>query len=186
MVVLTGAKPLEIDGGGSGTPSATVLQSGPAGTPSATVWQSDNQSNAGLFQFHLFVATHGGTEDIRSKAINNLKEWIMEQEKLCKSPPPPGPMDMQIKVLDHIKFQWKPSHRDKWNKAYDELVKYHSIHNNCNVPCNVPHLGEWVNNQRRSKKIYNAGKKCGLTVNRIKKLNTLEFDWGRYLVWQES
>ncbi len=33
-------------------------------------------------------------------------------------------------------------------------------------PHYVPHLGEWVNNQRRSKRIYDAGKKCGLTVER--------------------
>jgi hypothetical protein len=186
MGVLTGAKPLEINGGGPDTQSATVLQSGPAGTPSAIVWQSDDQFNAGLF-LHLFIATHGGTEDIRSKANNKLKAWIMEQqEKLRKSPPPPGPKDMRIKVLEHINFPWKPSHRDKWNKAYDELVKYYSIHNSCNVPRNVPHLGEWVNNQRRSKKIYDAGKKCGLTIDRIKKLNFLGFDWERHLVRRES
>jgi hypothetical protein len=137
------------------------------------------------FQFHLFVATHGGTEDIRSKANNKLKAWIMEQEKRCKAPPPLGPKDMRIKVLDHINFPWKPSHRDKWNKAYDELVKYYSIHNSCKVPRKVPQLGEWVNNQRRSKKIYVAGK-CGLTIKRIKKLNFLGFDWERYLVWRES
>ena len=174
MVILTGVKPLEIERGGPGTPSATVLQSGP-GTPSATVWQSDNQFNAGLFQFHLLVATHGGTEDIRSKANEDLKAWIMEQEKLQKSPP--DPTGMRIKVLDLIKFPWKNRHQDKWDKAFDELVKYHSIHNNCNVPRFVPHLGEWVNNQRRSKRIYDAGKKCGLTVERINKLNTLGFEW---------
>ena len=175
MVILTGVKPLEIDGDEPGTPSATVSQSGPGTPSSATVWQSDDQFNAGLFQFHLFVATHGGTEDIRSKANKDLKAWIMEQEKLRKSSP--DPTDMRIKVLDLIKFPWKNCHQDKWNKAFDELVKYHSIHNNCNVPRFVPHLGEWVNNQRRSKKIYDAGKKCGLTVERIDKLNTLGFEW---------
>ena len=60
---------------------------------------------------------------------------------------------------------------------FDELVKYHSIHNNCNVSRFVPHLGEWVNNKRRSKRIYDAGKKCGLTVKRVNKLNTLGFEW---------
>jgi len=175
MVILTDVKPLEIDGGEPGTPSATVLQSGP-GTPSATVlWQSDDQFNAGLFQFHLFVATHGGTEGIRSTANKDLKAWITEQDKLRKSHP--DRMKKRIKVLNLIKFPWKNCHQDKWNKAFDELVKYHSIHNNCNVPRNVTHLGEWVNNQRRSKKIYDAGKKCGLTVERINKLNTLGFEW---------
>jgi hypothetical protein len=57
-------------------------------------------------------------------------------------------------------------------------VKYRSIHNNCNVPRKVPHIGEWVNNQRRFKKIYDAaGKKSSLTIERIEKLNTLGFDW---------
>jgi hypothetical protein len=84
---------------------------------------------------------------------------------------------MQIKVLDLIKFTWKNCHQDKWDKAFDELVKYHSIHINCNIPRYVPHLGEWVNNQRRSKRIYDAGKKCGLTVERINKLNTVGLEW---------
>jgi hypothetical protein len=113
---------------------------------------SENQFNAGFFQFHLFVTTNGGTEDIRSKADKDLKAWIIEQDEMHKSHPPPDPTDMQlreqIRGLDHIKFPWKDSHQDKWNKAYDELAKYHSIHNNCSVPCNIPHLGEWVNNLR--------------------------------------
>ncbi len=64
------------------------------------------------------------------------------------------------------------------HQQYEELGKYRSIHNNCNVPCNVPHLGEWVNNQRQFKKTYDAaGKKSSLTIKRIEKLNTLGFDW---------
>jgi hypothetical protein len=99
-----------------------------------------------ILQFHLFVATHGSTEDIRSKANEELKAWITAQDKLCKSPP--NSIKERIKVLNLIKFMWKLSNQDKWNKSFDKLVKYHSIHNNCVVPFNVPHLGEWVNNQR--------------------------------------
>jgi hypothetical protein len=80
-------------------------------------------------------------------------------------------------VLDHVNFPWKLPLEVKWNQRYEELVKYHSIHNNCNVPRNVPHLGEWVNNQRRFKKIDAAGKKSSLTIKRIEKLNTLQFHW---------
>ena len=77
---ISAVKPLEIDKGGPGTPSATVLQ-------------SEDQFNAGLYQFHLFVATNSGTKDIWSKTNKDLKAWTMEQDKLRKSPPPPGPMD---------------------------------------------------------------------------------------------
>jgi hypothetical protein len=105
----------------------------------------------------------------------------MEQDKMCQSPPPPGPMDMQlheqIKVLDRIKFPWKDTYQDRWNKAYDDLVKCRSIHSNSNVSWHITHLGKWVYNQRKSKKIYDASKKCGLTIEWIKKLNTLSFEW---------
>jgi len=60
----------------------------------------------------------------------------------------------------------------------EDFFAYCSIHNNCNVPHNVPHLGEWVNNQRRFKKMYDAaGKNSSLAIKRIEKLNTLGFDW---------
>jgi hypothetical protein len=78
-----------------------VILGGP-GTPSATVSQSESRFNAGLLQFHLFAATNGGTEDIRSKADEDLKAWIIEQDNLHKSPPPPGHTDMQL--VERIKF----------------------------------------------------------------------------------
>ena len=83
----------------------------------------------------------------------------------------------EMMVLNHVNFAWRLPQEVKWNQRYEGLVKYCSIHNNCNIPCNVPHLGEWVNNQRQFKKMYDAGKKSSLTIERIEKLNTLGFDW---------
>jgi hypothetical protein len=38
-----------------------------------TIFVSEHQFNPGLFKFHFFVATNGGTEGIRSKADKDLK-----------------------------------------------------------------------------------------------------------------
>jgi hypothetical protein len=80
-------------------------------------------------------------------------------------------------VLNPVNFTWRLPQEVKWNQQYEELVKYHSIHDNCNVSCNIPHLAEWVNNQRRFKKMYDAAGKSILAIKRIEKLNTLGFDW---------
>ena len=136
-----------------------------------------NDFNEGLFKYLLFVAKNAGTENIWSEADKDLKAWMRKQNKeflrlmTCQT-------SDKMMVLNHVNFPWRLPQEVKWNQRYEELVKYRSIHNNCNLPRNVPHLGEWVNNQRRFKKMYDAaGKKSSLTIKRIEKLNTLGFDW---------
>ena len=132
-----------------------------------------NNFNEGLFKYLLFVAKNSGTKNIWSETVKDLKAWMRKQNK--------GFLRLtsdEMMVLNHVNFPWRLPQEVKWNQRYEELVKYCSIHNNCNVPHNVPYLGEWVNNQRRFKKMYDAaGKKSSLTIKRIEKLNTLGFDW---------
>jgi hypothetical protein len=131
-----------------------------------------NDFNEGLFKYLLFVAKNAGTKNIWSEADKDLNAWMRKLDK--------GVLQLtsdEMMVLNHVNFPWRLPQEVKWNQQYEELVKYCSNHNNCNVPHNVPHLGEWVNNQRRLKKMYAAGKKSSLTIKRIEKLNTLGFDW---------
>jgi hypothetical protein len=127
-----------------------------------------NNFNEGLFKYLLFVANNAGMmENIWSEPDKNLKAWMRKQNKeflrlmICQT-------SNKMMVLNHVNLPWRLPQEVKWNQRYEELVKYRSIHNNCNVPCNVPHLGEWVNNQRQFKKIDAAGKKSSLTIKRLK------------------
>jgi hypothetical protein len=132
-----------------------------------------NDFNEGLFKYLLFVANNAGMmENIWAEPDKDLKTWMRKQNKEFLQL-----TFAKMMVLNHVNFPWKLPQEVKWNQQYEELVKYHSIHNNCNVPRNVPHLGEWAKNQRQFKKIDAAGKKSSLTIKRIEKLNTLRFDW---------
>jgi hypothetical protein len=54
---------------------------------------------------------------------------------------------------------------------YEEFVEFHTANGHYNVPRDFSCLGEWVNNQRRSKK------NCKLSSNRIRLLDALGFAW---------
>ena len=137
-----------------------------------------NDFNAGLFKYLLFVAKNGGTKNIWSETDKDLKAWMVKQNKEFLRLMSCQTLDDNMMVLNHVNFPWRLPLEVKWNQRYEELVKYHSIHNSCNVPRNVPHLGDWVNNQRQFKKMYDAAsKKSSLTVERIEKLNALGFEW---------
>jgi hypothetical protein len=106
-----------------------------------------NDFNESLFKYLLFVAKNAGMENIWSEADKDLKAWMRKQNKeflrlmTCQT-------SNKMMVLNHVNLSWRLPQEVKWNQRYKELVKYRSIHNNCNVPRNVPQLGEWVNNQR--------------------------------------
>jgi hypothetical protein len=123
--------------------------------------------NAGLFKYLLIVAIDTGTENIWSEANKELKAWMRKQNKLqlmaCQT------YD-RIKVLNHVNFQWRIPKEVKWNLHYEELVEFHAANGYCNVH-QICRFGEWVNNQRQSKKI---GK---LSTKRIRLLDALGFAW---------
>ena len=79
----------------------------------------------------------------------------------------------QIKRLDDLGFVWDP-YTYEWNKNYDALVDFKSIHAHCNVPYNYPEnpgLGRWCNRQRH------AYKNNKLAQDKIKQLDDLGFSW---------
>jgi hypothetical protein len=137
----------------------------------------NNQKSDNLFKYLLFVAKNAGTKNIWSDADKDLKAWMRKQNKEFLQLMTCQTSDDKMMVLNHVDFPWRLPLEVKWNQRYEELVKYHSVHNNCNVPRNVPHLGDWVNSQRRFKKMYDAAsRKSSLTIERIEKLNTLGFE----------
>ena len=74
----------------------------------------------------------------------------------------------------------------QWNSAFQRLIKYKEKFGDANVPNHfndgqIPHLGIWVNVQRREHRIYlktNSFYPCSLSPERIDKLNSVSFLWG--------
>lgn len=90
----------------------------------------------------------------------------------------------KIKKLEVIGFDFDP-HSDKWNRNYDLLCKYKSIHGHCNVPKGYIYrgvaTGTWCNTQRQQ---YKQGK---LSQERIAKLESIGFVWDTFdHDWNES
>ena len=132
-----------------------------------------NDFNAGLFQYLLFIASNASSPEVIdwSEANQELKTWIKQSNRLRLMANPQ--QSERIKVLDHINFPWTTgTHQERWSMHYEELVEFHATNGHCNVyrACS---LGQWVNNQRRSK---NNGK---LSAKRIESLDILGFEWSR-------
>jgi len=104
-----------------------------------------------------------------------------------------------IKKLNDLGFDWAPSKNEEftkmtrqkhsnrfailWNQHYEDLKKYHTKHGHCYVPRNSDCsdedkvLASWVHVQRKNMKKHDEGKNTPLTVERIKLLDDIDFDW---------
>jgi hypothetical protein len=123
-----------------------ITQQMNAVTLSGNANKSDaNDFHAGLFKYLLFIAINTGTENIWSEADIELKAWMRKQNKLqsttCQT-------SNRIKVLNHVKFQWRTPQEVKWNLHNKELVEFHAANCHCNMH-RTCRLGKWVNNQRQ-------------------------------------
>ena len=91
----------------------------------------------------------------------------------------------RIERLQRIGFEWQRSHDERWEERYNDLVAFQRQYGHVNVPedyaANFP-LGQWVMNQRTAYRWHQQGLPTGLTKERIRKLNKLEFQWK----WKES
>ena len=128
-----------------------------------------NDFNAGLYHYLLFVASNASKpiEVIDwSEANQELKTWTKQSNRLQLMA---DQQSERVKVLNHINFPWTTgTHQERWSMHYEELVEFHSTNDHCNVS-RACSLGQWVNNQRRSKK------KGKLSAERIKLLDILGF-----------
>ena len=71
---------------------------------------------------------------------------------------------------------------DPWVIRFNELREYRILNGNCSVPRTGPqsNLSQWVNNQKTAyKNIKNGKKGLKLTPERINKLESLGFSWGK-------
>lgn len=92
------------------------------------------------------------------------------------------------RALEKLDFIWD-SHRASWEEKVMELKQYKEKYGDCYVPSKFPEnhqLAIWVKCQRRQFKIYTAGKKSNLTLERVDKLKELGFVWDPRLFKRKS
>lgn len=127
-----------------------------------------------------------------SKDAPSLGRWVKRQRyqyKLWQEGRPESTMTHdRIKALESIGFVWE-SHEGTWEQRYSELQQFYSENGHSNVPSNHSNnkLATWVKYQRRQFKLQSkngekpATKKqpsnSSLTLDRIKKLQALGFEW---------
>ena len=104
--------------------------------------------NTGLFQYLLFAGINAGTENIWSKAGEELKAWTRKVNRKFQLI---TQISGKIMVLNHVNHPWIMPQEVKWNMHHGELVEFHAANSHCNVH-QTCRLDKWVKNQRRSKK----------------------------------
>jgi hypothetical protein len=94
----------------------------------------------------------------------------------------------RIKELESVGFEWD-IYAAAWGERLSELADYRKINGNCNVPQRYsknPKLGTWVGTQRKQYKLHEEGNTSHLTLSRIEKLESFDFEWGSCLVaWED-
>ncbi|KAL7565783.1 hypothetical protein ACA910_015564 [Epithemia clementina (nom. ined.)] len=128
---------------------------------------------------------HGNSLVPAKYALNpSLAKWVDTQRQQYKLFIQNKPSSMTLERVDHLKkvnFQWKLL--EDWTDRFRELEKYVDQHGSTLVPQHYaenPSLGIWVRNQRTQFKLYKAGKQSKLTPERIKMLESLNFEWNAY------
>ena len=81
--------------------------------------------------------------------------------------------------LERIGFVWD-SHEAMWMERWEELRQYREQHGHSNVPASYEankHLSIWVKCQRRQHKLFRSGQQSNMTLERIAKLDALDFNY---------
>jgi predicted chitinase len=94
----------------------------------------------------------------------------------------------RIRKLESLGFEWDGLGA-AWEDRLGELADYRKIQGHCNVPSRYKEntkLGKWVSTQRENYKLQQKGKKSHMTTFRIRKLESLGFEWdGLGAAWED-
>ena len=84
----------------------------------------------------------------------------------------------KVELLNKVNFQWK--RLEDWIDRFRDLEEYVAKNGDTLVPQLYelnPGLGIWVRNQRTQYKLFKEGKQSKLSLDRIKMLKSLDFEW---------
>lgn len=81
-------------------------------------------------------------------------------------------------ILNKIGFVWE-SHKQSWNDSFQSLQVFYMTRGHCRVTkSNADEtLNTWCKHQRRQYKRFVCGQSSHMTMERIQKLESLQFDW---------
>lgn len=111
-----------------------------------------------------------------------LARWVKRQRyqyTLLKDGKQSNMTAARVAALEEIGFVWD-SQAASWDERLRELQDFQKTHQHCNVPTTYSpnlQLARWVKCQRRQFKLYREGKSSNMTLDRIKRLEDLGFEW---------
>jgi len=148
-------------------------------------WVIDNEDqwNSFLKELKQFKAEHGHCRCPQNYPQNpRLGKWVMTQRRmfaLRKNGEHSSISQERIGTLNDIGFDWsKPE--AAWNERLEQLHQFKVKYGHCRVPRTYPDnpsLGCWVATQRTQRRFLQKGKPSTLTMERMKGLNNLGFEW---------
>lgn len=106
-----------------------------------------------------------------SQLIKGVGPWLSAQRVLYRRH---ELSDTKTILLQNLEVVWNPSekHQDNWQVKFEKVKAFYEKNGHCNVPRrDCPDPGIWVSAQRT------AYRKELLSPNRIKALNSINFQW---------
>jgi hypothetical protein len=130
-----------------------------------------------------FKETHGHCRVPNIHPPNtHLAQWVKRQRyqhKLKKEGKHATLSDKRQRTLESVGFVWD-SHESLWMERWSELRSFFAEHAHSHVPTNYTpnrQLSIWVKCQRRQFKLYQSGEPSNMTVERVMKMESLNFNW---------
>lgn len=111
-----------------------------------------------------------------------LAQWVKRQRyqyKLKLDKKRSTMSDERIQALEEVGFVWD-SHRAIWDERFQELLDFKAVNGHCNVPSRYTanrQLAIWVKRQRRQYKFYTEKRPSSMTMERIHRLEMIDFEW---------
>ena len=152
------------------------------------VWNTRDTTSAALWSLRFrelceFKAQFGHCLlPLRYSSNLMLGRWVANQRhgyKLYSEGKQSGMTAQRIRELDSIEFVWDPLAAD-WKLRFRQLCEFKAQFGHCLLPFRYssnPKLGRWVANQRHDYKLYSEGKQSGMTEQRMRELESIEFVW---------
>jgi hypothetical protein len=113
---------------------------------------------------------------------HGLAKWVKRQRyqyKLKKEERYSTLTRAREATLYKIGFHWK-LHQVLWAERFEDLLRFKQKFGHCCVPAKFsasPTLAIWVQSQRRQYKLVMRKESSHMTVERVKKLNSVSFEW---------
>jgi hypothetical protein len=94
----------------------------------------------------------------------------------------------RIQELESMGFEWRLVCLAAWEDRLSELADYRKIHGHCHVHQIYKEnrkLGAWVTTQRNHYRLHLEGKASQITLSRMQALESLGFEWGVCVTWED-